>query len=183
MILYIKNMVGIRSKMAVKSELQKLGIYKNSIQSGGILVQEDISSERRKQLKDALKIAGFELVDEQKGLLIGKIKSIIVELVHYSDTRCKKNFHGYISKKLHHSYTMLDNLFLEILNITIEKFYSTHKIERAKELLVYSKLNLTQIAYQLNYDSVAQLSGQFREITGFSPSHFRKIGNFRHVAY
>jgi AraC-like DNA-binding protein len=176
-------MVGIRSKMAVKSEFEKLGIHKNFIRSGGILVKEDISSERRKQLKDALKISGFELVDEQKGLLIEKIKSIIVELVHYSDIRCKKNIHGYISKKLHHSYTWLDNLFLEIQNITIEKFYSVHKIERAKELLVYSNLNLTQIAYQLNYDSAAKLSGQFREITGFSPSHFKKIKNLRHVAY
>jgi AraC-like DNA-binding protein len=183
MILYIKNMVGIRSKMAVKSEFEKLGIHKNFIRNGGILVKEDISSERRKQLKEALKISGFELVDEQKSLLIEKINSIIVELVHYSDNRCKKNIHGYISKKLHHSYTWLDNLFLEIQNITIEKFFSAHKIERAKELLVYSNLNLSQIAYQLNYDSAAQLSGQFREITGFSPSHFKKIKNLRHVAY
>ncbi len=176
-------MVGIRSKMAVKSELEKLGIYENFISSGEIIVKEGISSEQRKQLKDVLKNLGFELVDERKGLIIGKIKSIIVEMVHYSDIRCKKNFRGFISKKLHHSYTWLDNLFLEIKNITIEKFYSAHKIERAKELLVYSKLNLTQIAYQLNYDSVAQLSGQFREVTGFSPSHFKKIRNLRHVVY
>jgi hypothetical protein len=183
MILYIKNMVGIRSKIAVKSAFDKLGIHENFIRSGEIMIKEGIPSERRKQLKDALKIAGFELVDERKGLLIGKIKSIIVELVHYSDTRCIKNFHGYISKKLHHNYTWLDNLFLDIQNTTIEKFFYAHKIERAKELLVYSKLNLTQIAYQLNYDSVTQLSGQFREITGFSPSHFKKIRNLRHVAY
>jgi YesN/AraC family two-component response regulator len=183
MILYIKNMMGIRSKMAVKSAFEKLGIHKNFIRSGGILVKEDISSKRRKQLKDALEIAGFELVDEQKSLLIEKIKGIVVELVHYSDSRCIKNIHGYIGKKLHHNYTWLDTLFLDIQNITIEKFFCAHKIERAKELLVYSRLNLTQIAYQLNYDSVAQLSGQFREITGFSPSHFKKIRNLRHVAY
>jgi AraC-like DNA-binding protein len=183
MILYIKNMVGIRSKMAVKSAFKKLGIHENFIRSGGILVKEGISSERRKQLKDALKNLGFELVDERKGLIIGKIKSIIVEMVHYSDIRCIENFRGFLSKKLHHSYTWLDNLFLEIQDITIEKFYNAHKIERAKELLVYSRLNLTQIAYQLNYDSVAQLSGQFREVTGFSPSHFKKIKNLRHVAY
>jgi AraC-like DNA-binding protein len=182
MILYIKNMVGFRSKMAVKRELQKMGIYENFIRSGGILIKDGISSENRKQLKDILKSLGFELVDERKGLIIGKIKSIIVEIVHYNDIRCKKNFHGFISKKLHHSYTWLDNLFLEILNITIEKFYSAHKIERAIELLVYSGLNLTQIAYQLNYDSVAQLSGQFREVTGFSPSHFKKIRNLRHIS-
>jgi AraC-like DNA-binding protein len=183
MILYIKNMVGIRSERAVKSELEKLGIYDNIISSGGIVTKEGISSKHREQLKDALKISGFELVDERKGLLIRKIKSIIVELVHYSDTRCIKNFRGFISKNLHHNYTWLDNLFLDIQNTTIEKFFCAHKIERAKELLVYSKLNLTQIAYQLNYDSVAQLSGQFREITGFSPSHFKRIRKLRNVAY
>jgi len=183
MILYIKNMVGIHSKMAVKSELEKLGIYKNLISSGEIIIKEGISSEQREQLKDALKILGFELVDEREGLLIKKIKSIIVELVHYSDIRCTKNFRGYISKRLHHNYAWLDNLFQGIQNTSIEKFLNFHKIERAKELLVYSKLNLTQIAYLLNYSSVAQLSGQIRAITGFTPSHFKKIRNLRHVAY
>jgi AraC-like DNA-binding protein len=183
MILYIKNMVGIRSKMAVKSALKKLGIYENFISSGEIKIKEGISSERRKQLKGVLKILGFELVDEREGLLIEKIKGIIVELVHYSDIRFKKNFHRYISKKLHHSYAWLDNLFQEIQNTSIDKFLNFHKIERAKELLVYSKLNLTQIACQLNYNSAAQLSGQIRETTGFTPSHFKKIKNLRHVAY
>jgi len=183
MILYIKKMVGIRHKMAVKSELEKLEIYENYISSGKIIIKEGISSEQRKLLKDALKMSGFELVDEQKGLLFEKIKRIIVELIHYSDTRCIKNFRGYISKKLHHKYTWLDNLFVDIQNTTIEKFFNAHKIERAKELLVYSRLNLTQIAYQLNYESVAQLSCQFREITGFSPSHYTKIKKIRNVAY
>lgn len=176
-------MVGISSKMTVKSALEKLGIYGNLISSGEIILKEGISSEHREQLKDALKILGFELADEKEGLLIGKIKSIIVELVHYSDIRCKKNFRGYISKKLHHNYTWLDNLFQEIQNTSIEKFLNFHKIERAKELLVYSRLNLTQIACQLNYTSAAQLSGQIRAITGFTPSHFKKIKNLRHVAY
>jgi len=174
--------MGFRGKMAVKSELDKLGIHGNLISYGEIIVKEGISSENRKRLEDALKTLGFELVDEQKGLLIEKIKNIIVELVHYNDTQCIKDFQGYLSKKLHHNYTWLDNLFLGIQNITIEKFFNVHKIERAKELLVYSRNNLSQIAYQLNYDSVSQLSGQFRKITGFSPSHYRKIRNLRHVA-
>ena len=183
MIFYIKNMVGMRSKMAVKSELDKLGLNENLISSGEIKIKESISSEQREELKDALKILGFELVDEKERLLIEKLKSIIVELVHYSDIRCKKNFHGYISKKLHHNYAWLNNLFQEIQNTSIEKFLNFHKIERAKELLVYSKLNLNQIAYQLNYNSAAQLSGQIRAFTGFTPSHFKKIKNLRHVAY
>jgi AraC-like DNA-binding protein len=183
MILYIKNMVGIRSKMSVKSELKKLGIYENSISSGEIKIKEGISSKQRERLKGALKILGFELVDEKEGLLIEKIKGIIVELVHYSDIRFKKNFQEYISKKLHHKYAWLDSLFQEIQNTSIEKFLNFHKIERAKELLVYSKLNLSQIACQLNYNSAAQLSCQIRAFTGFTPSHFKKIKNLRHVAY
>jgi AraC-like DNA-binding protein len=183
MILYIKKMVGIRSKMSVKSELKKLGIYENFISSGEIKINEDISSKQREQLKGALKVLGFELLDEKDGLLIENIKGIIIELVHYSDIRFKKNFPEYISKKLHHKYSWLDNLFQEIQNTSIEKFLNFHKIECAKELLVYSKLNLTQIACQLNYNNAAQLSYQIREITGFTPAHFKKIRNLRHVAY
>jgi len=175
-------MVGVRSKMAVKSELEKLGIFENLISSGEIITKEGISSNHREKLKDALKILGLELVDEREGLLIERIKDVVVEMVHYNEIRCKKNFRGYLSKKLHHNYAWLNNLFQEIQNTSIEKFLNIHKIERAKELLVYSRLNLTQIAYQLNYKSVAQLSGQIKVITGFTPSHFKKIGNLRHVA-
>ncbi len=179
MTIYIKNMVCIRCKMVVRSELEKLGLNKPFIELGEVKIKEEISSEQLEQLNTALKKSGFELLDEQKGKLIAKIKKVIVEMVHYSDKQLKTNLSEYLSKKLNYDYTYLSTLFFEVENITLEKYFIKHTIERAKELLVYYKLNLTEIAYQLNYKSVAKLSSQFKEVTGFSPSHFQIIKNIR----
>ena len=104
-----------------------------------------------------------------------KIKNVIVELVHYSEQPLQVNFSEYLSQKLHHDYTYLANLFSEVQGVTIEKFIIAHKIERVKELLVYNELNLSEIAYQLHYSSVAYLSTQFKKVTGLTPSHFKKL--------
>lgn len=179
MTLYIKNMVCLRCKMVVKSELEKLGLFKTIISLGEVTITELISPLQLEQFNTALKKSGFELMEEQKGILIGKIKNIIIEFVHYSDEQMKKNFPEYLSKRLSHDYAYLASLFLEVHSSTIENFFIIHKIERVKELLVYYKLSLTEIAYQLNYNNITQLSKQFKEITGFSPSRFQKINYIR----
>src|SRR3984893_9006141 len=114
-------------------------------------------------------------MDDKKSVLIQKIKTIIIELVHYSDEPLAVNLSAYLSEKLQHDYTYLANLFSEVQGTTIEKFLITHKIERVKELLVYNELNLTEIAYRMNYSSVAHLSSQFKKITGLTPSHFKQL--------
>ena len=102
-------------------------------------------------------------MDDKKSVLIEKIKCIIVESVHYSQEKIKVNLSDYISDKLNYDYTYLATLFSEVTGITIEKFHISHKIEKAKELLVYNELNLTEIAYNLGYSSVAHLSNQFKK--------------------
>ena len=118
---------------------------------------------------------GLELIDDKKSMLIQKIKNVIIELVHYSEEPLAINFSDYLSQKLQHDYTYLANLFSEVEGITIEHFIIAHKIERVKELLVYDELNLTEIAFQMHYSSVAHLSSQFRKVTGLTPSHFKQI--------
>lgn len=179
MTLYIKNMFCIRCKMVVRSEFEKLGLNTTLIGLGEVKIKDEISSEQREILKSSLERSGFELIDEQNGSLIEKIKNLIVELVHYSDDQMRKDLPEYLSKKLNHDYSYLANLFFEVKNTTIEHFFVTHKIERAKELLVYYKLSLTEIAFQLNYNSLASLSNQFKEVTGFYPSHFQEIKKIR----
>ncbi|MDD4109822.1 MAG: helix-turn-helix domain-containing protein, partial [Prolixibacteraceae bacterium] len=85
----------------------------------------------------------------------------------------------YLSEKLNYDYTYLANLFSEVKGINIEKFYLSHKIERVKELLVYDELNLSEIAFRLNYSSVSHLSSQFKKITGMTPTYFKKLKNKR----
>ncbi|NVO11573.1 MAG: helix-turn-helix transcriptional regulator [Bacteroidales bacterium] len=173
--IYIQNMVCIRCKMVVKSELEKLGLHYKSVDLGEVEVIEDISSDQFKQLGLALKKTGLELMDDKKSILVEKIKTIIIELVHYTDDQIKINLSDYLSEKLNYNYTYLANLFSEVKGTTIEQFYLTHKIEKVKELLVYDELNLTEIAYKLHYSSVAHLSNQFKKMTGLTPSHFKNL--------
>lgn len=177
--LYIKNMVCIRCKMVVKAELTKLGLHYNVVDLGEVEIQENISAEEKEQFKTALLKSGLELMDDKKSVLIQRIKNVIVELVHYSEEPLAVKFSEHLSHKLNHDYTYLANLFSEVQGTTIEKFFIAHKIERVKELLVYNELNLTEIAYQMHYSSVAHLSSQFKKVTGLTPSYFRKLKDKR----
>jgi len=177
--LFIKYMVSIRCKMIVKSELEKLGIHHLIVDLGEVEIKENITIEQRHQLKAALLKSGLELMDDKKAILIEKIKSIIVEMVHYTDEPLKTNFSDFLSEKLNYDYTHLANLFSETTGITIEQFIIAHKIERVKELLLYNELNLSQISYLLNYSSVAHLSNQFKKVTGLTPSFFKKLKHKR----
>jgi len=116
---------------------------------------------------------GFD--DYRNDQLIEKIKNVIVELVHYSEEPLEINFSDYLSQKLHYDYNYLATLFSEAHGITLEHFLLSHKIERVKELLVYDELNITEIAWRMDYSSVAHLSNQFKKITGLTPSFFKKI--------
>lgn len=168
-------MVCVRCKMVVKEELKKMGLHFVVVDLGEIDIMETISDDQRVELNSALMVSGLELMDDKKSMLIEKIKNIIVEVVYNSEEALKVNLSDHISTKLNHDYTYLANLFSEVQGSTIENFYISHKIERVKELLVYDELSLTEIAYKLNYSSVAHLSNQFKKNTGLSPSHFKLL--------
>ena len=177
--IYIQNMVCIRCKMVVKSELEKLGLHYITVDLGEAEIMEEISAEQLANLSIALKKTGLELMDDKKSILVEKIKTIIIELVHYTDEQIKINLSDYLSEKLNYNYTYLANLFSEVKGTTIEQFYLAHKIEKVKELLVYDELNLTEIAWKLHYSSVAHLSNQFKKMTGLTPSHFKNLKHKR----
>jgi len=172
-------MVSLRCKMAVKAELNKLGLHYTKVGLGDVEIMENITEEQRTRLKDSLLQSGLVLMDDQKSILIEKIKNTIIEMVHYNEELPKLNFSEYLSEKLKHDYTYLANLFSEVTGVTIEHFIIAHKIERVKELMLYDELNLTEISYKLNYSSVAHLSSQFKKVTGLTPSFFKQLRNKR----
>jgi AraC-like DNA-binding protein len=165
--------------MVVKAELQGLGLHYTSVELGEVELLENIAPAQREQIRAALLKSGLELMDDKRSVLIQKIKSVIVELVHYSDEPLNIKFSEYLSQKLNHDYTYLANLFSEVQGTTIEKYLISHKIERVKELLVYDELSLTEIAYKMDYSSVAHLSTQFKKVTGLTPSHFKQLKDKR----
>ena len=173
--LYIRNMVCIRCQMVVKAELENLGLHYIDVKIGEADIIENILPDQLKKLDVALRKSGLELMDDKKSILVERIKNAIIELVHYTDEQIKVNLSDYLSEKLNYDYSYLANLFSEVKGITIERFYLNHKIEKVKELIVYDELNLTEIAYQMHYSSVAHLSNQFKKFTGLTPSHFKKL--------
>ncbi len=172
-------MVSNRCKMVVKDELKKLGLHFIVVDLGEVEIMENISAEVRDKLKTALVGLGLALMDDRRSVLIERIKNVIIEMVHHADEEIKINFSHYLSQKLNHDYTYLANLFSEVQGTTIEQFIIAHKIERIKELIIYGELNITEIAWKMNYSSVAHLSNQFKKMTGLSPSHFKKLKDKR----
>ncbi len=177
--LFIKYMVSSRCKLAVSNELKKLGLHFIVVDLGEVEIMEDIDDEKREILRQNLKEIGLELIDDKKAILIEKIKTMIIQTIHYSDEALKVNFSTYLSENLNHNYTYLANLFSEVQGSTIEQFVILHKIERIKELIIYGELTISEIAWKMNYSSVAHLSSQFKKVTGYSPSHYKQLKDKR----
>ena len=163
----------------MKEELKKLGLHFIVVDLGEVDIMEDISNDQREQLKRALLTSGLELMDDTKAVLIEKIKTTIIDMVHHSEGKIKTNFSDYLSEKLGYDYTYMSNLFSEVQGTTIEQFMIKHKIELIKELMTYGELSISEIAWKMNYSSVAHLSNQFKKFTGFSPSHFKHLKDKR----
>lgn len=168
-------MVSLRCKILVEEELKKLGLDYVKLNLGMVETMGEITHEKRIQLKNNLLRSGLELLDDKKSILIERIKNVIVEMVHYNDEIPKTNYSGYLSEKLGYDYTYLANTFSEVQGITIQHYIIKHKIEKAKELLLYNELNLAEIAYKLHYSSPSHLSNQFKKVTGLTPSFFKKM--------
>ncbi len=173
--LYIKNMVCSRCKMVVKSELEKLGLLLFSVELGEVETIEAITDKQKKEIAEQLKSFGFELIDDKKSRTIDKIKTLIIDLVHNKNNEINTNLSDYLVSHLHQDYNTLSNLFSEVESTTIEKYFINEKIERVKELLMYDEMNLSEIAFMLNYSSIAHLSNQFKKITGFTPTYFKQL--------
>ena len=173
--LFIKYMVSNRCKMVVKEELKKLGLHFVLVDLGEVDIMETLNLYQRNQLKEALLRSGLELMDDKRAVLIEKIKTVIINMVHHSEEIPKMNFSNFLSEKLNQDYTYLSNLFSEVQGTTIEHFIIAHKTERIKELIIYDELNITEIAWKMNYSSVAHLSSQFKKVTGLSPTHFKQL--------
>ncbi len=161
-------------KMRMQSELKKLGLHYREI-GPNEKFKGAFTAEQREKINLTLRKYGLELIGSHKNVIIDKIKNIIMELVYNTDEQYKTNLSTYISNKLNYAYTYLANIFSENEGISIEKFYITQKIERVKQMLLNEQLNLTEIAYTLNYSSVAHLSNQFKKITGLTPSQFKDL--------
>ncbi len=176
--------LSIRCKMIVKAVLENLELHCNNVKLNEVEVLENISFAQREQLKTALFKSGLELSsDDQKNVLVDKMKSIIIEMIHFEDELPKMKYSVILSEKLNRSYTYLSNVFSEQVGITIHQFIIIQRIELVKELLAVNNLNLSEIAEKLHYSSVGHLSNQFKKMTGRSPSDFKTGKEMNHLLH
>ena len=175
--LFIKNMVCDRCKLAVKNELVKNQIPYKGIELGEVELETPLSQKQFLTFKNSIEQLGFELIEDKTARVVSQIKKTIIEWVHGTESKNKKlKFSSYLIEILHKDYASLSNLFSTVEGTTIEQYLIHKKIEKAKELLVYNELSLSEISDRLNYSSLQHLSTQFKKITGLTPSHFRKVG-------
>ena len=168
-------MLSDRCKQKVFGALKKMGLHFVIVNLGEVRLMDTITKQQREELKITLHECGLELMDDKEAILIEKVKNTIIEMIHSDDDLPKINFSLYLSQQLNCSYTYISTLFSKKEGTTIKHFILQHKIERVKKLILYDDLNLTEIAWKLNYSSVAHLSTQFLIITGLTPSHFKSL--------
>lgn len=174
-------MVSMRCKTLVEEELKRLGLNSRHVylDLGMVELSEEITEEQKEMLSANLLKSGLEVLDDKRGMLIEKIKNVIVEMIHLTDELPKVNYSDFISEKIGLDYTYLSNIFSDVKGTTIQQYIISHKIERVKEMLLYDELNLTEIADKLHYSSVAHLSNQFKKVTGLAPSFYKQLKSKR----
>lgn len=168
-------MVCNRCSMVVSEIFEKAGVPDFHVQMGKVTTADPVPENKMKVIEQELNKVGFELINDSKSRLIEHIKKLTIDFVYNYPAIQKINFSDYLSDKMNLDYNYLSSLFSSIEGTTIEKHLINLKIERVKELLVYDEKTLSEIAWQLGYSSVAHLSGQFKKVTGFTPSYFKHL--------
>ena len=174
--LLVKNMVCPRCISAVKSILVSEGFTVKSVTLGEVETEESLSDEERHSLADKLRDIGFELLDDPRSQLVEQIRVPQLKWVRSEGERPRLS--DYLSCQLSKDYSALSKLFSEVKGVTIERF----AIEYVKELLCYSQLSTSEIAYRLGYSSPAYLSSQFKQVTGMTPKEFRELGHHKRIS-
>lgn len=172
--LFIKFDINTICSLYLKEKLEEQNINFSTLGFGEIELDQNLSIAALDSLKNNLSPFGFEVVENQKSVLVQKIKDAIIELVYMEDSNNYKSS-VFLAEKLNHSYGYLSNVFSEVTYSSIENFIILQKIERAKQLMLVNEMSLTEIAFLLNYSSVAHLSTQFKNTTGITPSAFQRI--------
>jgi AraC-like DNA-binding protein len=167
-------MVCQRCVLAVENILLNSAVAFRNVLLGEVTLDQKLPEEKKELVAQRLSQIGFELMDNQKAILIEKIKKIIIERARNDNDKSNQNKLSYhISTILHHEYTYLSSLFSAVEGRTIENYFIEQRVEKIKELLVYDELSLSQIANMFDYSSTAYLSNQFKKVTGFNPTSFK----------
>jgi AraC-like DNA-binding protein len=174
--IFIKNMVCNRCVLVIKNTLENIGYSSGLVSMGEVdFENQTLNKTELDQIQQAIEPLGFELISDKKQALIERVKTSLIELTNGDTVLDDFKLSDFITAQLKQDYHSLSHLFSSVEGITIEKYFIQLKVERIKELLVYDELSQSEIAWRLGYSSPAHLSAQFKQITGMTPSAFKKL--------
>lgn len=179
--IYIRNMACESCKIVVKDALEELKLHPVKVELGTAEIKEDLTDAKKQKLDAIIKKAGLEIVESKGGILIEQIKKYCMDYV-IGEKHIKVNISDFLAKKMNKDYNYLSNAFSEVEANTIVHYISLLKIERAKEMIMFEDYNLTEIADKLNFSNLSAFSTQFKKITGYNPTHFKKLKDKRRKA-
>lgn len=179
--IYIKNMACESCKFVVQKALDELDISVIKLKLGEIETRSDVTDEEKLELNNKIKKAGLQILENKQGILIEKIRKVMIDYVYNTEEKPTIKFSVLLSQELNHSYTYLSNFFSEVEATTIEQYIISLKIERIKELIINEEYSFSEIADKMHYSSIGHLSNQFKKITGLTPSHFKSLKDRRRI--
>lgn len=177
---YVKCNIEDTCRAILGEQLDRFGIRYTLIGSGCVQFEEVISMHTYQEFITALQRYNIHILDNNKTLLVEKIKAVVIALYRLNKLPLIK-MSSYLEEKLGTSYRTLAKSFVEVCHMSIEEYIIRYKIERAKEMLVNEFLTLTEIAHTLHYSSVAHLSNQFKKVTGFCPKEFQGLMQYKRI--
>jgi AraC family transcriptional regulator len=173
--IFIKGMVCRRCVMVIEEELKDLGHEPLQVGLGEVTVIDSGKLDKA-ELEKRLAALGFSLLEDRKVKTVSEVKALVEE-VYSGDYDFPDNFRfsKLVKERFGKDYDAVSDVFIAMEKRTIEQYIIDFRINKVKEYLVYSNLTLADIAFRLNYNSVAHLSAQFKQYTGLTPSHFKEI--------
>lgn len=172
----IRGMVCERCIAVIKEGISNLGHEVSKISLGKVSLNTEINKDELSKIEMLLRENGFELISKKQVRIVNQVKAVINEVfsenVRYDS---QLRFSTLLSERLHLNYDSISELFSELEGITLEKYIIIRRLEKVKELVVYTDFSLTEIAYMTGFSSINHLSRQFKELTGLSPSHFKAV--------
>lgn len=158
----------------LESKLNEAGFLVKKIELGKLELEKPVDEEQYHSLSEVVRKNGFEIISDSSSQLVEQVKHLIIDIIHQREEP-KGNLSDFLEENIHKDYQHLSRLFSSVEGKSIERYFILQKIERAKELIVYGKQSLGEIAYELGYSSQQHFSRQFKKETGLSPSHFKEV--------
>lgn len=176
-VIRIKNMVCARCIASVRNIAENLDLCPGAVGLGYAEIAGNVTAGQLAEFARQLEKVGFELLKQRRDQIIEEIKITIIHHFYEGDKKpAALNFSDWLSSKVNMSYSHLSSVFSEREGTTIEQYIIAQRIERAKELLSYGTMSMSEISDELEYRSPQHFSGQFKNVTGMSPSQYRKSG-------